>query len=187
MGELFGLKWADIQWNAGVLHVQRQKQYVPGQGCCFIEPKTNACRRTIKLGEGSLDVLRHHKAYQAMQKERAGNRWHDLDLVFCSSVGTPGDASNVRIDFNRVLDLTGLPKMRFHDLRHTAASLLLNNKVPVIVVSGILGHSKPSVTLDIYAHVFHDMQGEAAIIMDKLVTPILLEIPQVKRKVQKKD
>lgn len=187
MGELFGLKWSDIQWNAGVVHVQRQKQYVPGQGCTFTEPKTNAGRRTIKLGEGSLDVLRHHKEYQAMQRERAGDRWHEMDLVFCSSVGTPGDASNVRIDFNRILELAGLPKMRFHDLRHTAASLLLNNKVPAIIVSSMLGHSKPSVTLDIYAHVFHDMQGEAAIVMDKLVTPILVEIPQVKTKVQKKD
>ena len=110
-----------------------------------------------------------------------------MGLVFCSSVGTPGDASNVRIDFNRILELAGLPKMRFHDLRHTAASLLLNNKVPAIIVSSMLGHSKPSVTLDIYAHVFHDMQGEAAIVMDKLVTPILVEIPQVKTKVQKKD
>ena len=69
-------------------------------------------------GEGSLDVLRHHKAYQTMQKERAGNRWHALGLVFCSSVGTPGNASNIRIDFNHTLDLAGLPMMRFHDLRH---------------------------------------------------------------------
>jgi integrase len=185
MGELFGLKWADIQWSGGALHVQRQKQYVPGQGCCFIEPKTNAGRRTIKLGEGSLDVLRHHKVFQEFQKERAGGRWKDLDLVFCSSVGTPGDASNIRIDFNRVLQMAGLPKMRFHDLRHTAASLLLNNKVPVIIVSNMLGHSKPSVTLDIYAHTFNDMQGEAAIVMDKLVTPILVEIPQMKTKALK--
>ena len=66
-------------------------------------------------------------------------------------------------------------------------SLLLNNKVPVIVVSSILRHSKPSVTLDIYVHVFHDTQGEAAVITDKLVTPILVEIPQEKKKVQKKD
>lgn len=177
MGELFGLKWSDIQWNAGVLHVQRQKQYVPGQGCSFIEPKTNAGKRTIKLGEGSLDVLRRHKVHQTEQQKVVGERWRNLDLVFCSSVGSPGDASNIRVDFNRILDMAGLPRMRFHDLRHTAASLLLNNKIPVIVVSNLLGHSKPSVTLDIYAHVFHDMQGEAAEVMDKLVTPIQVEIP----------
>lgn len=93
----------------------------------------------------------------------------------------------MRIANDRILELTILSKIRVHDLRHTVLSLLLNNKVPVIVVSSMLGHSKPSVTLDIYAHVFHDMQGEAAIVMDKLVTPILVEIPQVKTKVQKKD
>lgn len=187
MGELYGLKWSDIQWNAGVVHVQRQKQYVPGEGCSFVEPKTSAGRRTIKLGEGSLDVLRRHKIIQGMQKENAGHRWRNLDLVFCNSVGGPGDASNIRLEFNKLLVAAGLPPMRFHDLRHTAASLLLNNKVPVIIMSNMLGHSKPSVTLDVYAHVFHDMQGEAAIIMDKLVTPILVEIPQIKIKASKKN
>lgn len=182
MGELFGLKWSDIQWNAGVIHVQRQKQYVPGQGCCFVEPKTKAGRRSIKLGDGALDVLHQHKETLEAQKSRLGDRWKNLDLVFPSSVGTPGDASNIRLDLIRILDMAGLPRMRFHDLRHTAASLLLNHKVPVIVVSSMLGHSKPSVTLDIYAHVFHDMQGEAAIIMDKLVTPIPVELPAVKQK-----
>lgn len=182
IGELFGLKWPDVHWNSGVIHVQRQKQYVPGQGCSFIDPKTKAGKRTIKLGEGSLDVLRHHKEYQNSLKELAGSRWHDLDLVFPNSVGGPGDASNIRLDFNQLLRLAGLPKIRIHDLRHTAASLLLNHKVPVIVVSNMLGHSRPSVTLDIYAHVFNDMQGEAAVVMDKLVTPVLVEIPKVKQK-----
>ena len=106
-----------------------------------------------------------------------------MDLVFPNSLGSPGDASNIRLDFNHILEAAGFPKIRFHDLRHTAASLLLNHKVPVIVVSNMLGHSKPSVTLDIYAHVFHDMQDEAAVVMDKLVTPILVEIPRVKQQV----
>ena len=182
IGELFGLKWSDILWNSGVVHVQRQKQYVPGQGCQFVDPKTKAGRRTIKLGEGVLDVLRHHREFQEYQKKRAGGRWHNLDLVFPNSLGGPGDASNVRLDFNQILEFAGLPKMRFHDLRHTAASLLLNHKVSVIVVSKVLGHSKPSVTLDIYAHVFHDMQDEAAVVMDQLVTPIQVEIPKLFQK-----
>jgi integrase len=176
-GELLGLRWMDVQWNAGVIHVQRQMQDVPGEGCVFVEPKTNAGRRTIKLGEGSLDLLRHHKQDQEFQRKIVGQRWRGMDLVFTNSVGGPGVTSNIRKEFHRVLDLAGLPQIRFHDLRHTTASLLLNNKVPVIVVSNMLGHSKPSVTLDIYAHVFHDMQGEAAVIMDRLVTPIKVDIP----------
>jgi integrase len=177
IGELLGLKWIDVQWNAGVIHVQRQMQDVPGDGSVFLEPKTNAGRRTIKLGEGSLDVLRRHKKDQDFRKLVVGKPWRDMDLVFANSRGGPGVTSNIRREYKRVLDLAGLPRIRFHDLRHTTASLLLNNKVPVIVVSNMLGHSKPSVTLDIYAHVFHDMQGEAAVVMDRLVTPIPVEIP----------
>lgn len=86
------------------------------------------------------------------------------------------EPSNLRMDFNRVLEGAGLPKIRFHDLRHTAASLMLNNNVPPLVVSRILGHSKPSVTLDIYGHLYHASLNEAAILMDHLVTPVKVEL-----------
>ena len=82
----------------------------------------------------------------------AGDKWNDNDLIFPSKVGTPMDPSNLRLDFNHKLEKAGLYKIRFHDLRHTAASLMLNHGIPVIVVSGMLGHSKPSITLDIYGH-----------------------------------
>jgi integrase len=177
-GELFGLKWADLQWGKGVLHLQRQVQKVPGQGWSFVEPKTQAGRRTIKLGEGTLQVLRGHRECQAQLKEKAGDRWQENDLVFPNSVGNPGDPSNLRIDFERTLTRAGLVKIRFHDLRHTAASLLLNNNVPVFVVSRMLGHSKPSTTLDIYGHLYHESQVAAAEIMDKLVTPIPVQLPK---------
>jgi len=84
----------------------------------------------------------------------------------------------LRVDFKRTLKKAGLPDIRFHDLRHTAASLLLNNGVPVIVVSKMLGHSKPSMTLDVYGHLYMEQQSEAASIMDKLVTPIEIELPK---------
>jgi integrase len=169
LGELLGLKWGDVHADAGLIHVQRQKQYVPGIGFLFIDPKTKAGRRTIKIGEKSLKALQDHWTSQVYQKLNAGERWQEMDLVFPNLYGRPGDASNIRLDFNHVLILAGLAKIRFHDLRHTAASLLLNHKVPAIVVSNILGHSKPSVTLDIYAHVLCDMQGEAARVMDQLI------------------
>lgn len=70
------------------------------------------------------------------------------------------------------MDRAGIIRVRFHDLRHTAASLILNNGIPVIVVSKILGHSKPSITLDICGHLYHEMQREAARLMDELVSPV---------------
>jgi integrase len=177
-GELFGLKWSDLHWNNGNLQVRRQVQEVRGQSWSFIEPKTRAGRRSIQIGEGTLQVLRIHRERQALQKAAAGARWKDYDLIFPSSVGTPLNPTNLRNDFHQTLERVGLPKIRFHDLRHTAASLMLNHGIPVIVVSKILGHSKPSITLDIYGHLFHEMQNEAARIMDDLVTPIQVEFAE---------
>jgi integrase len=174
--ELFGLKWADISWTKGQLYVRRQAQRIPGQGCVLSEPKTKAGRRTIKLGEGTLNLLRQQSEKVAQNKAVAGRRWIDYDLIFPCSIGTPLDQSNVLGEFYMVLENAGLPKIRFHDLRHTAASLMLNHGVPVIVVSKILGHSKPSVTVDIYGHLYNEMQDQAAQIMDDLVTPVPVEL-----------
>jgi integrase len=176
-GELLGLKWSDIQWTSGTLYIKRQVQQVAGQGWGFEEPKTQAGKRTIKVGETTLHMLRIQQENIRHNKDAMGKRWQDNDLIFPSSVGSPLHPSNLRLDFNRVQQNAGLPKIRFHDLRHTAASLMLNHGVPVIVASKRLGHSKPSVTLDIYGHLYQEMQGEAARIMDELVTPLKVEIP----------
>jgi integrase len=131
-----------------------------------------------------LQILRENLELQQEHKVKVGNRWQENDLIFPSSVGTPLNPSNLRLDFIRILDVGGLPKIRFHDLRHTAASLMLNHGVPVIVVSKILGHAKPSTTMDIYGHLIHEMQGEAAKVMDNLVTPIRVEITESIKEVQ---
>ncbi len=181
-GELFGLKWTDLQWQSGTLQVQRQVKRVPGSGWQFAEPKTKKGRRKIQLGEGTLRVLRIHRTRQEQQKQLARGGWQEHGLIFPNSVGTPGDPSNLRKDFLRVLEAAMLPRLRFHDLRHTAASLMLNNGVPPIVVSRILGHAKPSTTMDIYGHLLSDMQHEAARIMDELVTPIEVDMGEFVQK-----
>ena len=154
------------------LLVQRQVRRKRGGGWEFLEPKTRAGRRTILLGEGMLHVLRKHQEKQMQQVHFAGDKWHENNLIFTNRVGRPCDNSNLRKDFHEVLHRAGLPQIRFHDLRHTAASLMLNNGVPSIVASRRLGHAKPSTTLDIYGHLYHEMQGDAARLMDQLVTPI---------------
>ena len=155
-----------------------------GAGWRFAEPKTKSGRRTVLLGEATLQLLREHRDLQQRQILIAGERWQEHNLIFTSSVGTPCDPSNLRKDLLKVLEAAGLPKIRFHDLRHTSASLMLNNNVPVIVASKRLGHAKPSVTLDIYGHLYHEMQGDAARIMDELVTPIRVEMAEVSQEVQ---
>jgi len=96
-------------------------------------------------------------------------------MIFSSSVGTPVDQRNLDRDFKTVLKKANLEEIRFHDLRHTAASLMLNNGIPALVVSKMLGHAKTSTTLDIYGHLIPVMQTEAARIMDELVTPIAIQ------------
>lgn len=175
--ELFGLKWADLSWNKGMLYLRRQAQRVSGKGVIFSEPKTRAGRRTVKLGETTLQLLREHREALQIARLVMGQRWQENDLIFPSSVGTPLDQKAVLGEYYAVLDKAGLPKIRFHDLRHTAASIMLNRGVPVIVVSKMLGHSKPSVTLDIYGHLYTDMQDGAAAVMDEVVSPIRVELP----------
>ncbi len=175
-GELFGLKWIDLQWESGRLSIQRQLQHLHGKGYCFQEPKTHSGRRTINLGEGTLQILREHRERQQYQKILAGHRWTEIDLIFSTKIGTPLDPCNLRKDFRQVLEKAGLPMMRFHDLRHTAASLMLNNGVPVIVVSRMLGHSRASITMDVYGHLYNEMQDQAAHLMDELVSPVKVDL-----------
>ena len=107
-----------------------------------------------------------------MEKAFAGEWWQNLDLIFPTTKGTILGSSYLLKQFKKLLQKAGLEVIRFHDLRHTAASLMLNNGVPALVASKILGHSKPSTTLDIYGHLIPIMQEDAANIMDALVTPI---------------
>ncbi len=145
--------------------------------CVFVVRK-RGCTFSEELGEGTLHTLRSHQEKQRYKMGAAGERWQRRDLIFPNSIGNPIDPSNLRLDFNRLLEEAGLPKIRCHDLRHTAASLMLNNGVPPIVVSRILRLSKPNITLDLYCHLYQEMLGEAAKIMDDLVTPIKLDMSE---------
>lgn len=174
--ELLGLQWTDIKWQARTIHIVRQVTRVSGQGYVTFTPKTNTGKRVVKVGDVSLDMLRRHYARQQEERAFAGNQWEDRGLVFASMRGTPLDRSNLRKDFHTILESTGLPKIRFHDLRHTAASIMLNRGIPILSVSRMLGHSKPSVTLDIYGHLMVGMLDSVADLMDDLVTPVPVEI-----------
>jgi len=105
--------------------------------------------------------------------------WQENDLLFPSTTGTPFAKTDLQRDFWSLLKAAGVKRIRFHDLRHTAASLMLNHGVPPLVVSKVLGHSNASITLTIYAHSALDMQAQAAGVMDEIVTPIAVNIPQL--------
>lgn len=167
--ELIGLKWEDVGWSLATIQVKRQVRHFKGSSYAFLRPKSKSGNRIIALGKEALEILHKHKAEQAILVNAAGEDWTNLDLVFPSSVGTPYTGSNVRRAFRKLLEASGLPKIRFHDLRHTAASLMLNHGIPVLIVSKRLGHSKPSITIDVYGHLIPSKQEEAATLMNDLM------------------
>lgn len=173
-GELLGLKWTDIHWSRQTLNVDRQLIRQKGGGYVFRSPKTSSGQRQIAIGQAAITVLKQHAENQENQRKKAGERWEEWGLVFPSNIGTPTEATKLRAAFRKVLKRAGLPNLRFHDLRHTAASLMLNFGVPLIVVSKRLGHANPSITLNVYAHLVPSMQEKAAEIMDELLTPVSL-------------
>ena len=175
-GELLGLRWSDLDWQRGTIRVQRQVQRVKGLGLVFMTPKTSAGRRTIQLGEEILQSLRSHHTQQQIVKAFAGKRWVDLDLIFSSNVGTALCSELLLQEFKVLLKKAGVKPIRFHDLRHSFASLALNHGIPPLIVSKVLGHSKPSTTLDIYGHMIPVYQDEVARLMDELVTPIPVKL-----------
>ena len=171
-GELLGLKWGDLDWNARKLHIQRQAHRIKFEGLVFSPPKTNAGRRAITLGKGMIDKLREQAKIVKTMREFAGDRWEENDLIFPNVHGKIQDPANLLKIFKELLVEAGLPEIRFHDLRHTAATLMLQQGIHPKVVQERLGHSDISLTLNTYSHVLPSMQEEAAEKMDELLTPI---------------
>ena len=171
-GELLGLKWSDLDWTSRRIQVQRQVQRRKGDGLVFCEPKSASGRRVIVLGKSTIEKLREYKNNQLKVSILLGEKWQDYDLIFPSPIGTPLDPSNVLKAYKDCLKRAGLPNLRFHDLRHSAATLMLQQGVNPKIVSERLGHSDISLTLNTYSHVLPPMQEEAAEKMDDLLTLI---------------
>ena len=175
LGELLALTWRHIQLDTGKLQVVASLQRVSGEdgvGNAWRvgEPKTSRSRRQITLSQTAVEALRAHRVRQLTERMAAGAAWQDHDLVFCNEIGERLNGMSVtRYQFRRLLRAADLPSRRFHDLRHTAATLMLLGNVPAKVVSETLGHSTIAITLDIYSHVLPDMQAQAASVMDALL------------------
>jgi integrase len=172
--ELLGLKWIDLDWLRQSIRVERQLVRPDGTGVNFLAPKTRSGKRINDLDDITIKILRNHYERQQADRLKAGERWKEYGLIFTTSIGTPIPVGELLRTFYRLLADAGLPRIRFHDLRHTAASLMLNHGVPAIVVSKRLGHARVSITEDTYGHLLPGMQVEAARIISDLVTPVQL-------------
>ena len=168
-GELLGLRWEDLDLEAGALTVRFAMQRVDGKQT-FIEPKTHLSRRTVTLPASAVAALRLQRTRQLEERLLAGSRWQDWNLVFASTIGTPMEPSNVTHRFQRLVVDAGLPCQRFHDLRHCSASLLLATGASPREIMGRLGHSQISLTMNTYAHLSPALEREAADRLEALLT-----------------
>ncbi len=166
-GEALGLRWQDVDLEAGTLVISGALQRIGGK-LERTQTKNESSRRMLRLPAVAVKVLRDHRVRQMEERLLAGEKWRDSGLVFTTTFGTPLDPRNVLRQFARVLKAAGIAYLRFHDLRHSCATLLLAQGVPARVVQDILGHSAIYVTMDIYSHVMPSMREDAARAMDSI-------------------
>ena len=176
-GELIGLKWEDLDWRSGVITVKRQVYQPEGGGWRFQEPKTYRGRRSVRLGKGMLSALRdYYNQVIPTLRAIAGDAWQENDLIFPSSRGTPRNGYEVSKRFHELQRIAGLPEIRLHDCRHTAASLMLAHGIPPVQVAQILGQSV-AVLLDTYAHFIPGGEDRATDLMDGITTTTTIQLP----------
>lgn len=166
-GELLALKWENVDLERAEVRIVESLQRVGG-ALVTSETKTERSRRTLALPASVIAALRAHRVRQLEERLAAGPAWKDHGLVFSSRVGTPIEPRNLTRDFERVLRLAQVPRIRFHDLRHSAASLLLAQGTPLRTIMEQLGHSLITLTANTYAHVMPAAMREAADTMDAI-------------------
>ncbi len=156
-GELLALRWSDIDFDRRRLLVMHSVDYIAKYGYVEGKPKTAAGKRWISFPAFLLDLLKDHQAQQGRLRESA-EKWEERDLVFSNLRGGYLHPNHMGKEFRKLLKDAGLPAIHFHDLRHSAATILLCMGVNVKVIQELLGHSDISVTLGVYGHLLPSMQ-----------------------------
>ncbi len=169
-GEVLGLKWEDVDLDAGVLHVTHALQRVKGEGLQLVTPKSRSSLRTVAIPKIAVESLRQHRLQQKQEAAWGRKRWQDTGYVFTTKIGTPLDTNRLWIEYKKLLKNAGLRDQRFHDLRHACASLLLAQGVSPRTVMETLGHSQISLTMNTYSHVIDALKQDAAERMDAMLT-----------------
>lgn len=160
-GEIFGLRWSDVNFKKGVITIEQQ--LIPNsKGLIFKQPKTEDSIRTIDVPDYIMSLLKREKRKQNENKLFFGQDYKDYDLVCCKPNGEPINPGTYSNKFIKLLKRLNFEHIRFHDLRHFNATIMLKYNVPIKVASKRLGHSTTAITQDIYQHVLTDMDREAS-------------------------
>lgn len=167
-GEALGLRWRDVDLEMGYIRVSKQLQRIDRK-LQLVDLKTDRSRRTLVMPASIVKGLREHQARQADERGPGGGSISPDDLVFVTPEGEPLEGTTVSRHFHRHLDRAGLPQRRFHDLRHSCATLLMVQGVSPRVVMDVLGHSEIAMTMNTYSHVIPELRRDAADRMEELI------------------
>jgi integrase len=168
--EALGLAWRDVDLDQRVVFIRQTLQYRPGDGFHLVPPKTARSRRIVPLPDAVVESLKLRRERQEADRLAVGaDFWEDWGLVFTTGFGTPLSPRNDYRGFRRLANAAGLRRVRLHDLRHTAASLMLAQGVNPRVVMEILGHSQISITMNTYSHVTPASSREAVARVEDLL------------------
>jgi integrase len=178
-GEILGLRWSDVNLETGTLTVRAALQRVEKK-LILVEPKSVRSRRSIQLPAVCVAAFARHMRSQEEWKRWAGSKWRETEYVFTTRIGTPVDARDLSREYYQITrpkrkgegtpaPKLGFPAIRFHDLRHSAATLLLAQGVSPRYITELLGHSQVSFTMQTYAHVLPEVQKETAAKMDEIL------------------
>lgn len=167
-GELLALRWSpDVDLEDGVIHVHHTLTHGADGKARLGAPKTSESRRSIRLSRIAIDALRRQQEINARHQMAAAHRWQELDLVFPTTIGTYADGPTVTKALQALLEASGLPRQRFHDLRHATASLQLAEGADIFEVKELLGHAQISLTANTYGHMTRKLGTATASRMDR--------------------
>jgi integrase len=163
-------------WTSkSVLNVRYSLERVKCEGLRLSEPKSERAKRELRIPQLCLMALLSHRETQNKERQWAGSKWQDGDFVFTTGLGTPMHPDDISRLFPTVLKAAKLPKVRFHDLRHSCATLLLSLGVHAKLVQETLGHSSYQLTMDTYSHMIPALRNEVANRMDEILSSTVNE------------
>lgn len=166
-GELTGLTWEDIDFNKSTISINKQRHYVMGYGVLEDKPKTDAGIRTVTVSKTVMNLLKQYRKQQLKNKLKFGTAYKDEPYVFLHDDGTAIAPHRPYIWFTNFLEKHNLPKITFHQLRHTNASLLISSGEDIVTVSNRLGHADKNITLNTYSHIIKSKEAKVANKMDE--------------------
>jgi integrase len=180
-GEILGLKWTDLNFETGKVTLVRALQRVKPAGAKktvleLVDTKTRESDRSMWLPQIVIEKVLAHQRRQSEERKDAGSRWVESGMVFTSQRGTPLEPRNLLRDFYRIRNRSQLPRIRFHDLRHSAATILKMAGVADQAIQKLLGHASVRTTQEIYEHLTVDAEKQAAAKMEEIFRPVAVKV-----------